>query len=78
MFSELRCAYYHGFRTGKVHASRFIGKPNSSGETYLRAIPTPQWLPYRLHRFVWRQGLREGAGVPTFTSQLITLTITGE
>lgn len=70
---SLKAAYGHGWRIGRFCTPRAFPTVIS----IVKATPTPHWMPTRLHRYVWRQGLRDGAGVPTLISTL-TLLLIGE
>ncbi len=75
MLKSLRCVYGHGFRAGAIVAPVLREECRSVALYALRKPPS--WMPTRLHRFVWRQGLRNGVGARTIISSL-TLMFIGE
>lgn len=62
--TSLHAAYGHGYRIGSL--AKYYG---ASKRTVLKHN-APEWMGMRLRRFVWRQGLRDAAGVISLFSIL--------
>jgi hypothetical protein len=59
MIYSLKAAYGHGFRFGRI-ATPALATAQERGRVLL-SCPPPLWMG-PVGRFVWRQGLRDGAG----------------
>lgn len=64
MVNSLNAAYGHGHRSGYIARGYGMGKRHAATRT------APEWMPTRLHRFMWRQGFRNGSSFPSLLSQL--------
>jgi len=67
---SLKAAYGHGVRMG------VLAKANATQKDH-RVVwfSSPWWLPSRLHRFAWRQGLKHGQGAHDLVSIITNLII---
>jgi hypothetical protein len=72
--NSLNAAYGHGYRVGQIGMARIILPATFPRQVFfsmwVKEQCAPEWLPTALQRFVWRQGLCDGAGVTSLFSIL--------